>query len=134
MKTLHELTTEGTTAPSEGTLPDIILIEIELEPEDPYLDVDKVIGKPHEFVVQAYTYQTDGTRLIPQNKFVAIAESFTWTMETCLDKLISFKVHRQSLMTDIFTAVEGLPQQFTATCSKVLFEAFGALEVFNSAE
>ena len=130
MKTLHELTAEGITAPSEGTLADVILIEIELEPEYPYLDVDKVIGQTHEFTVQAYTYKTDGTQLLPQDESVTIAETFTWQMSTCLDKLICFKVYRQSMHSDISTALEGLPQQFTLACFHIAREAFNALDLF----
>lgn len=131
MKTLHELTIEGITAPSEGTLPDVILIEIELEPEDPYLDVDKVIGETHEFVVQAYTYRTDGARLLPQDESVTIAQSFTWEMDTCLDKLICFKVHRNSMTTDIATYLEGLPQPFHSATTIIAGQAFHALHLFQ---
>lgn len=134
MKTLHELITEGITPPSEGNLPDVILIEIEIEPEDPYLDVDKVIGETHEFVVQAYTYKTDRNRLSPQNESVTIAQSFTWEMDTCLDQLICFKVHRDSMAHDITCALEGLPEPFLATTGQVATEALKALEILTKAK
>lgn len=132
MATLDDLTAQGITAPSAGTLTDVILIEIELEPENPYLNVDQVLGQTHEFAVQAYTYKTDGGRLIPQDETVTIAEHFTWRMTTCLDRVIPFKVHQDSMKHDITTALGGLPEQFSETAFNIASEAFKALEIFKS--
>ncbi len=53
-------------------------------------------------------------------------------MTTCLDKVIPFKVHQDSMADDIATALEGLPEQFHTTTSSIASGAFRALEIFTT--
>lgn len=123
---------------------DHLHIQMEIDPENPCLDVDSTAGKEFEFSFTAYTCLSVPARLSPQGptkRIIDITDDSpadtayaTWLVEYPLDKTVSFTVKKQTLEADLKRELEGLPTVAFETAHTLALKGFEALADYEDGE
>lgn len=113
---------------------DTIYIEMNLDPDNPNIDVESTAGELHEFMFTPYLCIAVSAipglspTIYPTDESPSDSQDCSWVIEYPLDATIGFKARRNNLESDIAEALEGLPLIAKQTAKKVAEKAFEAID------
>ncbi|WP_237236699.1 hypothetical protein [Rothia nasimurium] len=115
---------------------DIILIEMEIAPDNPNLDIESTENTTQEFSFTAFTCIHSTTpetpRILPSNDSPTDPSFTQWLVKYPLDKIVSFLVTQEQIVEDIAEALEGLPQVAHSAAETVARRAFKAVAQYEN--
>lgn len=114
---------------------DTVLIEMEIAPENPNLDVEATQGTIQNFSFTAFTclhpHNPLEPYILPSNDSPADPTFARWLVEYPLDKVVSFRVTQGQIAQDISEALNGLPQDAHFAAETVARRALAAISRYE---